>query len=47
MIAIVLLAEISPIIRKLMQNVQNVPVILHDKVLTMLLNLVSKISIFQ
>jgi len=45
--AIVLLAEISPIIRRLMQKVQKVPVTLHDKVLTMLLSFVSKISIFQ
>ena len=45
--AIVLLAEISPIIRRLMQKVKKVPVTLHDKVLTMLLSFVSKISIFQ
>ena len=41
-----LLAEISPIIKKLMQKVQKAPVIFHDNVLTLLLNLVSKISIF-
>ena len=39
--AIVLLADISPITNKLIPNVQNVPVNLHDKVLTILLGLVS------